>query len=283
MILLRFFPILIMTSVFIYSCEVETQKLSQKDVTFFGTGKVSRYQQFKDGSHEILRPLFFAEIFISTDGIVKNAKIKFPEFLDITKELQYRYSESDEIGDVMYLSGFAKNYEDLEVEFPMGDYSFSFETSEGIVRDSVVSYKDKSFPVHPKIIFKQKNKVIPIDKVNPQEELIITWPKFSEGKADKNGLLDDPIFVAIDSCKIEDIVHSGRPFEKNGYLTFRADQYVVAAGVLEPGQRYSMYVEHAIFTDTQNENGMPAFATLASSTYMDFNTTGTVDPDYCQP
>ena len=63
MILLRFFPILIMTSVFIYSCEVETQKLSQKDVTFFGTGKVSRYQQFKDGSHEILRPLFFAEIF----------------------------------------------------------------------------------------------------------------------------------------------------------------------------------------------------------------------------
>ena len=111
-----------MTSVFIYSCEVETQKLSQKDVTFFGTGKVSRYQQFKDGSHEILRQLFFAEIFISTDGIVKNAKIKFPEFLDITKELQYRYSESDEIGDVMYLSGFAKNYEDLEVEFPMGDY-----------------------------------------------------------------------------------------------------------------------------------------------------------------
>ena len=129
MILLRFFLILIMTSVFIYSCEVETQQLSQKDVTFFGTGKVSRYQQFKDGSHEILRPLFFAEIFISTDGIVKNAKIKFPEFLDITKELQYRYSESDEIGDVMYLSGFAKNYQDLEVEFPMGDYSFSFETS----------------------------------------------------------------------------------------------------------------------------------------------------------
>ena len=42
MILLRFFPILIMTSVFIYSCEVETQKLSQKDVTFFGTGKEIR-------------------------------------------------------------------------------------------------------------------------------------------------------------------------------------------------------------------------------------------------
>ena len=278
----RILLILILTSVFIYSCEIETQTLSQKDVTFFGTGKVSRYQQIKDGSHEILKPLFFAEIFISTNGVVKNAKIKFPKFLDITEELKYRYSESDEIGDVMYLSGFAENYEDLEIKFPMGDYSFSFETSEGTVRDSVVSYKDKSFPIHPKIILKQLNKVISIDQVDPQEELIITWPIFSEGRADKNGLLDDPIFVAIDSCKVEDVVHSGRPFEKNGYLTFRTNQYIVAAGTLEPGQKYSMYVEHAIFTDTQNENGMPAFATLASSTYMDFNTTGIIDPDYCQ-
>ena len=279
----RILLILILTSVFIYSCEIETQTLSQKDVTFFGTGKVSRYQQIKDGSHKILKPLFFAEIFISTNGVVKNAKIKFPKFLDITEELKYRYSESDEIGDVMYLSGFAENYEDLEIKFPMGDYSFSFETSEGTVRDSVVSYKDKSFPIHPKIILKQLNKVISIDQVDPKEELIITWPIFSEGRADENGLLDDPIFVAIDSCKIEDVVHSGRPFEKNGYLTFRANQYIVAAGTLEPGQKYSMYVEHAIFTDTQNENGMPAFATLASSTYMDFNTTGIIDPDYCQP
>lgn len=278
----RILLILILTSVLIYSCEIETQTLSQKDVTFFGTGKVSRYQQIKDGSHKILKPLFFAEIFISTNGVVKNAKIKFPKFLDITEELKYRYSESDEIGDVMYLSGFAENYEDLEIKFPMGDYSFSFETSEGTVRDSVVSYKDKSFPIHPKIILKQLNKVISIDQVDPKEELIITWPIFSEGRADENGLLDDPIFVAIDSCKIEDVVHSGRPFEKNGYLTFRTNQYIVAAGTLEPGQKYSMYVEHAIFTDTQNENGMPAFATLASSTYMDFNTTGIIDPDYCQ-
>ena len=278
----RILLILILTSVFIYSCEIETQTLSQKDVTFFGTGKVSRYQQIKDGSHKILKPLFFAEIFISTNGVVKNAKIKFPKFLDITEELKYRYSESDEIGDVMYLSGFAENYEDLEIKFPMGDYSFSFETSEGTVRDSVVSYKDKSFPIHPKIILKQLNKVISIDQVDPKEELIITWPIFSEGRADENGLLDDPIFVAIDSCKIEDVVHSGRPFEKNGYLTIRANQYIVAAGTLETEHKYSMYVEHAIFTDTQNENGMPAFATLASSTYMDFNTTGIIDPDYCQ-
>jgi hypothetical protein len=43
-----------------------------------------------------------------------------------------------------------------------------------------------------------------------------------------------------------------------------------------------MYVEHAIFTDTQNENGMPGFATLASSTYMSFKTIGNHDPNYCR-
>ena len=113
------------------------------------------------------------------------------------------------------------------------------------------------------------------------KDLIITWPPFTEGAADKNGLLDDPIFVAIDSCNVEDIVHSGRPFEKNDYLTFRAADYTVAANFLEPGQTYSMYVEHAVFTDTQIDNGMPGFATFASSTYMDFTTTGDTDSSYC--
>ena len=50
---------------------------------------------------------------------------------------------------------------------------------------------------------------------------------------------------------------------------------------MEPGQKYEMYVEHAIFTDTQIDHGIPGFATLASSTYMSFNTLGDNDPSYC--
>ena len=147
--------------------------------------------------------------------------------------------------------------------------------------DSVVSYKDRTYPIQPIIIFKQDGKKIGIDEVNTHKDLIITWPPFTEGAADKNGLLDDPIFVAIDSCNVEDIVHSGRPFEKNDYLTFRTADYTVAANILEPGQTYSMYVEHAVFTDTQIDNGMPGFATFASSTYMNFTTTGDTDSSYC--
>jgi hypothetical protein len=264
------------------ACDLNVSKFSQKDVTFFGTGKVSRYQQTENSSLELLEPLFFAEIFITDGGTVKNAMIKFPGINDVTEELKYRYSESDEIGDVMYLSGFAENYEDLEKKYPMGDYAFSFVTSEGEVKNSIVSYKDRTFPVHPIISLKQENNKIAIDEVNPAKELIISWPKFNEGRADKNGLLDDPIFVAIDSCNIEDIIHSGRPFEKKGYLTYRTSQFIVPKDTFEVGQKYSMYVEHAIFTDTHDNSGMPAFATLASSTYMDFMTLGITDTDYCK-
>ena len=196
-------------------------------------------------------------------------------------KLLFRHSESDEIGDVMYHSEMLESYETLEEKYPMGAYRFSFETSEGRVLNSIVSYRNKSFPNHPVIMFYQNDMRIGINEVDSTKELIIKWPEFSAGQSDPNNILDDPIFVAIDSCIMEDIIHSGRPFEKNGYLNYQAKEYKVSPNKLEPGQTYAMYVEHAIFTDTQNDFGMPGFATLASSTYMDFQTLGITDPNYC--
>jgi len=251
------------------------------DVSFYGIGKVARYQQHADASLEMLGPLFFSEIFIAAGGEVTDASILFPEPINEVRQLQYRHSESDEIGDVMYLSGMADSNEELEREFPSGAYRFSFRTPGGDVSSSIVSFEGGDFPTQPVIILKQSDKRIPIAEVDPASDLIITWPPFAEGSADKNGILDDLIFVAIDSCNVEDIVHSGRPFEKDDYLTYRASEYRVPAGTFEPGQTYSMYVEHALLPHTQADYGMPAFATFAASTYMDFQTTGATDPDYC--
>jgi len=272
----------ILLSVTILSgCEIKKSKLSQKDVTFYGTGKVSRYQQLDDDTLEALQPLFFAEIFITEGGNVNDAKVILPNAQESTIELLFQHSESDEIGDVMYHSEMLESYETLEEKYPMGAYRFNFETSEGRVLNSVVSYRNKSFPDHPVIMFYQDDMRIGINEVDSAKELIIKWPEFSAGQSDPNNILDDPIFVAIDSCIMEDIIHSGRPFEKNGYLNYQVKEYKVPANKLEPGQSYAMYVEHAIFTDTQNDFGMPGFATLASSTYMDFQTLGMTDPNYC--
>jgi hypothetical protein len=255
--------------------------IGQQDVTFFGAGKVARYQQHSDGSLESMGPLFFAEIFIAERGKVTDASVKFPPPLGDVRDLLFRHSESDEIGDVMYLSGTAHDIDELDQKFPPGEYTFSFKTGNGDIVSHSVNFKNRQFAQQPLIIFMQNEKQIAIDQVDPAVDLVITWPPFEEGRADENGVLDDLIFVAIDSCTVEDIVHSGRPFEKEHYLTYLATEYVVSANTLQHGQKYSMYVEHAILPDTHNESGIPAFATLAASTYMDFTTTGETDPNYC--
>lgn len=251
-------------------------------VTFYGVGKVARFQQHMDSSLEYLGPLFFAEIFIAAGGDVTDASVRFPAPIGDSRKLEYRHSESDEIGDVMYLSGSAETDEELEQNFPSGAFDFNFNTPAGAVVDSAVSFEGGAFPTQPVIIFEQDNQRIAFDSVDADRDLVITWPTFTEGRADPNGILDDLIFVAIDSCTVEDMVHSGRPFEKDDYLTFRAKDYVVPAGMLDKGQTYSMYVEHALLPHTQMDYGMPAFATFAASTYMDFQTTGETDPDYCR-
>jgi hypothetical protein len=250
-------------------------------VTFYGIGKVARYRQHDDSSLEYLGPLFFAEIFIAAGGQVTDASVTFPPPVGGVRALEYEYSESDEIGDAMYLSGVVATDGEFESLYPTGAYRFSFSTPAGDVVDSVVSFEGGAFPAQPVIIFEQGGRRIAFDAVDAGEDLVVTWPAFAEGREDENGILDDLIFVAIDSCTIEDFVHSGRPFESEEYLTFRARRYVVPAGTLATGQTYSMYVEHAVLPHTQVDYGMPAFATFAASTYMDFETTGEPDPDYC--
>lgn len=249
-------------------------------VTFYGVGKVARFRQHMDSSLEDLGPVFFSEIFIRAGGEVTDAVIRFPDGEE--RALEYRYSESDEIGDVMYVSGLAESNEAMEAEFPTGAYEFTFSTPGGDVVDSVVSFEGGAFPAQPVIIFEQGGERIAFDAVDPTADLTITWPPFTEGDADPNGILDDLIFVAIDSCTVEDIVHSGRPFEKDDYLIYSAERYVVPGGTLQSGQTYSMYVEHALLPHTQTDFGMPAFATFAASTYLDFQTTGETDPSYCE-
>lgn len=256
-------------------------ELGQDNVTFYGIGKVARYKQHADSSLEMLGPLFFAEIFIAEGGEVTDAEILFPPPVGTVRQLQYEYSESNEIGDVMYISGKADTNEELDRSFPSGAYRFSFETPGGSIVDSVVSFEGGHFPRQPVIVFKQNGIVIDFDNVDPNNDLLVTWPPFDEGSADENGVLDDLIFVAIDSCTVEDMVHSGRPFEKDDYLTFRASEYTVPAGTFAPGQTYSMYLEHALLPHTQTDYGMPAFATFAASTYMDFQTTGETAVEYC--
>ena len=249
-------------------------------VTFFGIGKVARYKQDGKSNITLLNPLFFAEVFLTVDGRVERAEIGIPRKPHEYHDLKYQFSESTEIGDVMYLSTFAETIQVLNNHYPSGNYLFNFDVPEGRVKSSIF-FPNLNNPEPPRIIFQQEDKVIEFNSVDVDKELIISWTKFNEGASDNNHILDDLIFVAIDSCNIEDLVHSGRPFEKADYLTYEANQYVIPSGILKSGQEYTMYVDHALLPVTQIAYGVPAFATLATSTYMDFKTSGETDPSCC--
>ena len=116
--------LLIAITLFLAACSAEQPAATQAEtssindhVTFYGVGKVARFQQDMDLTLEDMGPVFFSEIFIAAGGEVTDASVRFPEPSGETRKLEYRYSASDEIGDVMYLSGIAESNEAMEAEF----------------------------------------------------------------------------------------------------------------------------------------------------------------------
>jgi hypothetical protein len=71
--------------------------------------------------------------------------------------------------------------------------------------------------------------------------------------------------------------HSGRPFENTPYLTYTDESFVIDASRLLPENVYQLSVEHAVL-DTTLEHNVPAFATYATSTFLDIRTTGEAEP-----
>lgn len=253
----------------------------QADVTFFGAGRVARFEQDEAGELALLNYVFFAEVFLTRDGRASDATLTFPGAEGAAKALEYRHSDSPLINDVMYLNGAAASKDELDRAYPVGAYLFDFATPSGEVKNAAVSFEGSAFPKQPVIELRQDGRPVAVGEIDAAKDLVVTWPPFAGGKADPNGILDDLIFVAVNSCTVEDMVHSGRPFEGTDYLTYRAREYVIGAASLEPGQTYNMYVEHAALASTYNLSGVPAFATYASSTYLEFRTAGTAAADSC--
>lgn len=253
------------------------------DVTFFVAGKVARFQQDQDGALAVINYMYFAEVFLTGSGRASHARLTFPGPTGGSKALEYRHSDSPLINDVMYLNGATDSKDELDLIFPDGEYEFNFQTPSGDVANEIVSFEGAAFPRQPVITFLQNGHTVPIDAIDAGRDVIVTWSPFAQGRADPNGILDDLIFVAFDSCTTEDMVHSGRPFEGTDYLTFADTEFRVEAGTFEPGQTYNMYVEHAVLANTRMVSGVPAFATFASSTYMDVGTAGRASADACPP
>ena len=242
----------------------------EEHVTFLVMGKTTNHRQSADGSLSLLNYHFFAEIFVKDGGSVSGASLQFPN------------GESkpfEDLGFVQEVHG--GRYQDesvLDRSYPNGDYLFRFDTPSGSVDGHRLSVRGTGgghsrIPRPARIVLRQEGRDVSPNNVSPDDDLEVTWSAFVTGEADPNGIVSDLVFAVVGDCRGEKTVHSGRPFEGTPYLTYRTKRYLVPAEKLSPGEPHQLFVEHAK-VDTSHDDGLIGLVTYASTTFLDFRTTG---------
>ncbi|HLF32218.1 MAG TPA: VOC family protein, partial [Xanthomonadales bacterium] len=106
------------------------------------------------------------------------------------------------------------------------------------------------------------------------KNLDIRWSDYSNGRDDPRGIVDDMIFVVVADCHGERLYHTGLPFGEEPYMRHGVRQVQVSAGLLRPGEPYSMFVEFPHVVDSVMAGNAPGFTSYATATYLDMKTTG---------
>lgn len=244
----------------------------QADITFIVAGKTSNHRQQLDGTLDVLNYHFFAEIFLQTGGRVSAASLLTP----LSEGKAVGFSEG---GYALELHGgrYATEAE-LEENYPDGNYLFDYTSpSTGSVSQRVrlanPNPQGSGLPRAPVIALTQNGVAVAPGSIDPDRDLRVSWSAFQAGSADPLAIMDDLLFVIMGDCDGQRRAHSGRPFENTPYLTYRDTHFDISAEILQPDNAYQLSVEHAVL-DTAREHGVTAFATYATTTFLDIKTTG---------
>jgi len=244
----------------------------QTDITFIVAGKPANFTQPATGSVSALNYHFFAEIFVQANGIINSAALLTPD--KPTEEITFTDS-----GYALELHGGRYPGEaTLESQYPDGNYLFRYDTpSTGPVEQSIALTNpnaDRSrIPDAPQIILSQAGIQVSPHMIRSDLPLQVTWSTFKQGDKDPLGIVNDLVFVIMGDCHGKRRAHSGRPFENKPYLDYSATEFIISADQLMPENAYQLSVEHAI-VDTTIANGVPGFATFATTTFLDIMTLG---------
>lgn len=246
---------------------------AKDDITFIVAGKTANYRQSDGGAIRALNYHFFAEIFLTPEGKVTDAQLSIPG----NNREQLVFTNGGYALEVH--GGRYPTEQELELNYPDGSYLFQYSSpSTGRVNQSVNLANTKpgesSLPPAPVIALFQAGRPVAPHSINPSMDLRVSWSPFRTGRADPNGIMDDLVFVIVGDCGGTRRVHSGRPYEGTSYLTYADKHFTIPAGQLLSENVYQMAVEHAML-DTSTDRGVVAFATHATTTFLDITTTGT--------
>ena len=246
------------------------------DITFFVIGKHANYEQQATGARTPVDFSFFAEIFLADGGDAQNATLTFPTG-EIVQFTDMRNAAGGKRDNILLYSGPDRftQLEDLQLRYPDGVYEVSFDTPGGNVEGEQLTFDNRGLPEPPHIDIAKG-----CEQLVPGQDATITWDNFRQGRADRNGILDDLIFVILTDAHGTRVAHSGRPFAGQPYLTFRDTSFTIDGEVIKPQATYTLSVEHAILDDTTRVDGVPAFTTRAVTTKLEIDS-GSADVQDC--
>jgi len=250
----------------------------QTDISFVVIVKSSNYAQDSEGRLELLNYHFFSEIFLRPGGSLSTATLTRSSSPRDT--MRYESRETNHY----FEGGHFDSVEEADRAHPNGEYRVSIDAPTVTVRDLRLGLEgpggatDIPDPIRVSLV--QDGADVHPFSVDPTRDLVVRWSGYSNGAADPRGIVDDMIFLVVANCQGERIFHTGLPFQGE-YTTYRTTEMLIESGALDPGQPYSAFVEFPHVVDSRIEQGVPAFTSYATATYLDLRTTGPRSDQAC--
>lgn len=242
----------------------------QQHADYVVLGKSINHRQSSAGELQLLNTVFFAEIFATQNGVVTNGILRGPG--EAAEGL--RFPE----GQIQFLAGKRQfSIDKLTENYPDATYLFSFDTPDGNMRDLPATFtRDAGETRNPgpiRVTLYQGDKLADPQTINPDLDLTVRWSDFEKGSQDPRGIAEDMIYVMMGNCHGVETVHSGHAISDAHALTYVADEFVVPAENLHPGQPFQLEVEHSNM-DTDVQRGIEVIVTYAATTFLDIRTIG---------
>jgi len=233
-------------------------------------GKSINTRQSQDGDLALLNTVFFAEIFATEGGVVTNGYLSGPG--DASEGLRFP------AGDIQFLAADRQfSIAALTEHFPDTTYFFNFDTPDGNVRNLPATFRrdagEARNPGPIKVTLFQNGEIANPQRIDSNTDLVVRWSPFSKGAADPRGIAEDMIYVIMGDCMGNETVHSGHAISDAHALTYVADQFIVSADHLFPGQPFQLEVEHSNM-DTDVQQNIEVIVTYAATTFLDIRTIG---------
>lgn len=232
-------------------------------------GKTANYRQSTDGHLGLLNYHFFAEVFQSSSEAGGSAELIDPRGAVITF-----HSDGSSVlgagGDHEF-----RSLAELNAKLPNGSYTVRYARpgAPALVAPVSMNATPGAMADAVQIRLRQDGREVAASAIDPTQALVIQWGPFARGRPDRKGVSGDLIFIHVGDCRGRELARTPAPFSGAEPLTYRSAFYTLPADKLSPGSVYQISVEQAPVVTSRTE-GVPTFATLPATTYLDIKTTG---------